>query len=71
MAIELLNFFLIFAPAYIKVLIMFPNGMTHPQVSQVWPNLFLSLAILGVLILAGFLLAKYVFFKNITQQHEH
>jgi hypothetical protein len=47
------------------------NGMTHPQVSYVMTHLGLSLVIIGVLILASFLLVKYVFFKNITQHHEH
>jgi hypothetical protein len=47
------------------------NGMTHPQVSHVMGHLSLALVIIGVLILASFLLVKYVFFKNITQHHEH
>lgn len=50
---------------------MYPNGMTHPQVTNVMCHLGLSLVIIGVLIFAAFLLVKYVFFKNITQQHEH
>lgn len=50
---------------------MYPNGMTHPQVTHVMGHLFLALGIIGILILAVFLLAKYVFFKNITQYHEH
>lgn len=50
---------------------MYPNGMTHPQVSHVMSHLGLALFIIGVLILVSFLLAKYVFFKNITQYHEH
>ncbi|MGH2645404.1 MAG: hypothetical protein ACRDE2_15745 [Chitinophagaceae bacterium] len=50
---------------------MFPNGMTHPQVSHVWLHLTLALVIIGILILISFLLAKFVFFKNITQHHEH
>ncbi len=49
---------------------MYPNGMTHGQVTQIWPNLFLALGIIGLLILITFLLSKYVFFKNITEQHE-
>lgn len=47
------------------------NGMTHPQVSHVFGHLGLSLVIIGVLILASFLLVKYVFFRNVTQNHEH
>jgi hypothetical protein len=47
------------------------NGMTHPQVSHVFGHLGLSLAIIGLLILASFLLVKYVFFRNVTQNHEH
>lgn len=50
---------------------MYPNGMTHPQVSNVMNHLGLSLFIIGVLILVSFVLVKYVFFKNITQHHEH
>lgn len=49
---------------------MYPNGMTHPQVTNVMGHLGLSLLIIGVLILVSFLLVKYVFFKNITQHHE-
>jgi hypothetical protein len=45
--------------------------MTHPQVTHVWPHLGLSLAIIGILILVSFLAVKYVFFRNITQHHEH
>jgi hypothetical protein len=47
------------------------NGMTHPQVTEVMKHLSLSLVIIGVFILVSFLLVKYVFFKNITQHHEH
>ncbi len=50
---------------------MYPNGMTHPQVSHIWANLGLALGIIGLLILITFLLSKYVFFKNITEHHEH
>ena len=50
---------------------MYSNGMTHPQVSYVWEHLTLSLAIIGLLILISFVLVKFVFFRNITQLHEH
>lgn len=47
------------------------NGMTHPQVSNVMGHLGLSLVLIGLFILVSFLLVKYIFFKNITQNHEH
>lgn len=50
---------------------LYPNGMTHPQVTNVMEHLTLSLVIIGLLILISFLLVKYVLFRNITQQHEH
>lgn len=50
---------------------MVSNGMTHRQVTYVWEHLSLSLVIIGVLILVSFLAVKYIFFRNITQHHEH
>lgn len=50
---------------------MYPNGMTHTQVTHVMGHLALALVIIGILILVTFLLSKYVFFRNITQEHEH
>lgn len=50
---------------------MHPNGMTHHQVTEVWAHLGIALGIIGILILVAFLLSKYVFFKNITEVHEH
>ena len=50
---------------------MHPNNMTHPQVTEVWTHLGLALGIIGLLILVTFLLSKYVFFKTITEEHEH
>ena len=47
------------------------NGMTHPQVSHVFGHLGLSLVIIGLLILGSFLLVKFVFCRNVTQNHEH
>ncbi len=49
---------------------MHPNGMTHPQVSHVMGHLGLALVLIGAFILVTFLLAKYVFFRRITRQHE-
>lgn len=49
---------------------MYPNGMTHGQVTEVWAHLGLALGILGVLLLITFLLSKYVFFVNATENHE-
>jgi len=50
---------------------MYSNGMTHAQVTEVWPNLILALGVIGLLILIAFLLSKYVLFPKITEVHEN